>query len=146
MTDENPNKREQALEEPRSAKLAYIIWEIRQELKLKDINGTIWNDALRYLEQYQDQQPDTEEMIRRIEAEKIGCAIDSAPKDGTPIILFCDGLVGMGQYLTAQITKSKKWEGWQFMSPNEQSITFKPTHWMPLPTPPSTEPNDGESK
>lgn len=52
--------------EPKSAKLAYTIWEIRQELKCKNINGTIWNDALRYLEESQKPSRTTTTAIEKL--------------------------------------------------------------------------------
>lgn len=66
--------------------------------------------------------------------------IETAPKDGTPLILFCDDVVGMGQYLLRDWTE---WEGWQFMTPVKLQVrAFKPTHWMPLPVPPTPNKED----
>lgn len=66
--------------------------------------------------------------------------IDTAPKDGTEILLYYDqeGFMGCVQ-------------GWWFSSPKEINDGWEfewgfigdpgPTHWMPLPEPPESKPN-----
>lgn len=47
---------------PSSAKLAYTVWSLREQLKNTNTNGTLWNDALRYLEQYDKLKNENEEL------------------------------------------------------------------------------------
>lgn len=58
-------------------------------------------------------------------------AIDSAPKDGRDILAYIDGF-GMGQMVLF-------WEGgyWREKA-NCMGLKSEPTHWQPLPEPPST--------
>lgn len=58
--------------------------------------------------------------------------IDSAPKDETRLLLFADGVVEIGHYVSPF--------GWWLIPTaeydNELSLT-NVTHWQPLPEPPS---------
>lgn len=65
-------------------------------------------------------------------------SIDSAPKDGTHVLVALDEIVGEAQYY---IEDGREHEGWYW---NDQHWTdavggepFQPTHWMPLPPPPA---------
>lgn len=65
--------------------------------------------------------------------------IESAPKDGTSIILLIDGSVIEGQWLVTGYRPKGIWEvvtldshGCGCCSDNNSD----PTHWMPLPEPP----------
>lgn len=54
--------------------------------------------------------------------------IDSAPKDGTHVLLYGRGYIITGHYDDSpQIGNYPNWR-W--------GLTFNPTHWMPLPKPP----------
>ena len=59
--------------------------------------------------------------------------IDSAPKDGTAIILY--GAKGRYKVLVAKWDAN--WKAWQ-SEPGKW--TAYPTHWMPLPAPPGSDP------
>lgn len=66
--------------------------------------------------------------------------IDSAPKDGTSILVCVTHNTWDGEWETIQ------WVDWArdgvAIWPNYQhriDIPFPPTHWMPLPNPPATE-------
>lgn len=56
--------------------------------------------------------------------------IETAPKDGTKILGFCDGDV------LEIISYGNDWIWDNFMS-SQTNWAPIPTHWMPLPTPPS---------
>lgn len=65
--------------------------------------------------------------------------IETAPKDGTPILIFYEELYGMRRYSIRcwdrgdWATAQEGWvDEWRQIRPNE-----KPTHWMPLPEPPN---------
>lgn len=75
--------------------------------------------------------------------------IESAPKDGTPILGYCPdrGIreTRMGRYMPGSIGYAK-WEagdgprntGWDWIEVVHNSgHHWKPTHWMPLPPSPS---------
>lgn len=90
--------------------------------------------------------------------------ISEAPKDGTVILLYCpqgDGTPGKTYRVTAGnwesdpggITEhrdlegrwigqdeSDGWEGWMSWDGGFREDTMMPTHFMPLPAPPTTEP------
>ena len=54
--------------------------------------------------------------------------IDTAPWDGTPVLLYRDG-----EYFTAARVSGEHGPGW--CTPDGFQI-FRATHWMPLPKPP----------
>lgn len=61
--------------------------------------------------------------------------IETAPKDGSKVILAWGGKSVVGSYLD----NSKKrfaWQGWTPMC-NQPFPQGAPTHWMPLPPPPT---------
>ena len=70
--------------------------------------------------------------------------IESAPKDGTPVLLFDPvfqrhiGSFVEEWYKTEYVPEHRtytrqKWVCWS----NRTNLDFKPTHWMPLPEPPT---------
>lgn len=59
--------------------------------------------------------------------------IDSAPKDGTEILLYEDRRIVSGAWNRGGAMHMPYWMGG----------LFRPTHWMPLPSPPSA-PKDGQ--
>lgn len=63
--------------------------------------------------------------------------IETAPKDGTAILIFSEGLVRVGCYCAGG------WSEWVYLTrrlPGGYDATIiyaaKPTHWMRLPAPP----------
>jgi hypothetical protein len=66
--------------------------------------------------------------------------IETAPQDGTRVILgWPGGGVRYGFYL-----RNKEWQGWRGPSMELPFPSPPPTHWQPLPAPPSAAP--GEAK
>ena len=59
--------------------------------------------------------------------------IETAPKDGTEILMWSqyDGIV-VGHY-----SKSVWADGWIIYDARSDTIELHPTHWMPLPQPPT---------
>lgn len=61
--------------------------------------------------------------------------IDSAPKDGTPILCFTPDQSEFGFIDTSKIEilwwASDEWQN------DCDDVFFQPTHWMPLPNPPT---------
>lgn len=54
--------------------------------------------------------------------------IKTAPKNGFPVLLYGRGRIGVGYYdPTPRLGGYGPWQ-WD--------LTYQPTHWMPLPTPP----------
>ena len=53
--------------------------------------------------------------------------IETAPKDGTHIILTGDDIVAEDYWMKWRVDDTESWAHFQYV---------KPTHWMPLPTPP----------
>jgi len=65
----------------------------------------------------------------------------TAPRDGTPIILFsADVDEDMGQIWIARWSEAHKWRdyGWEYRGGGSWCYANTPSHWMPLPPPPST--------
>ena len=58
--------------------------------------------------------------------------IDTAPKDGTSVIAFVPGF-GMGTFVLFWM------DGYWREPANMMGLKVKPTHWMPLPSPPKAE-------
>lgn len=52
--------------------------------------------------------------------------IETAPKDDTNVLVFCEGLVWVASYYHGM---------WWFEKRDDISLS-EPTHWMPLPEPP----------
>ena len=58
--------------------------------------------------------------------------IETAPRDGTEVlVLIRPKLIRLGWYFV----RSSRTQGWC----DESSRSIKPTHWMPLPAPPTAE-------
>jgi hypothetical protein len=57
--------------------------------------------------------------------------MDTAPKDGTNILVFCDGSIHFSRYcIVSDSARARGWsDGWY----GSASVTYAPTHWMPLP-------------
>jgi hypothetical protein len=57
--------------------------------------------------------------------------IETAPKDGTRILLGCNAEVDAGRYWRSENQRNPRerwvWNGWP---------KYQPTHWKPLPDPP----------
>lgn len=73
--------------------------------------------------------------------------ISTAPRDGTPVLLYCPELEG-SQYALAMYNGDATYSGrygrfcWSIVA-GEGSIAEKcATHWMPLPKPPDWHPGD----
>lgn len=54
--------------------------------------------------------------------------IESAPKDGTPILTFSEG-----RQATCLWCEFDWWDMWPF---DVEETNWNPSHWMPLPIPP----------
>lgn len=71
--------------------------------------------------------------------------IETAPKDGTVVIILHGNLMAIA---FADPENEGVWtldDGHDYRPACRRELT-KPTHWMPLPSPPETRPNDEESK
>lgn len=56
-------------------------------------------------------------------------AIEGAPKDGRSVLVYVDGLITPASYINGAWTDDHWDDG------------IRPTHWMPLPEPPTVEKN-----
>lgn len=73
--------------------------------------------------------------------------IDSAPKDGTEVLLVVVGKKGtgdvfIGSCLNPDLTKHMKdWknEGWYEDEQDQLRGPYRPTHWMAIPDPPEVK-------
>ena len=69
--------------------------------------------------------------------------ISTAPKDGTRLMLYgCEfrrHWYGTGYYFKGVPGDGEGWIAHSFLTQphNDSSGTFQPSHWMPLPEPPS---------
>lgn len=61
--------------------------------------------------------------------------IKTAPKNGTDILLYWEGRIYMGFWLD-NTNSDYKWAGWR--THGMHSLHGIPSHWMPLPEPPTT--------
>lgn len=68
--------------------------------------------------------------------------IETAPKDGTRIILWWGDLSVFGWWLDNTNTRTP-WAGWRAPSLVTVPYGCKPTHWMPMPTGPRAAPSAG---
>jgi hypothetical protein len=76
--------------------------------------------------------------------------IDSAPKDGTEILVYCPaGQQAKSGWAFGPAIQSVKWDGslthqnsmwWTLTGYHEADAWPEPTHWMPLPPPPEPAP------
>jgi len=106
-----------------------------------------WIDGLRSGIDYASDQLHTvtEQRDRLAARERQWLPIESAPKDGTQILSFAEW---EGITVCSWLDYSEVWEttekmGW---AKNYDTVamsyeTFEPTHWMPLPPNPPTNPN-----
>ena len=64
--------------------------------------------------------------------------IETAPKDGTACLVTYDGIVVPARWRLSRI--SKNLFGWHLDNWSDLDIEFamNPTHWMPLPEPPTS--------
>ncbi len=66
--------------------------------------------------------------------------IESAPKDGSDIILYGKDEYGEFYEVNEKVVQIGFWDrnSWRLTlwGPYESKLWFLPTHWMPLPTPP----------
>ena len=72
-------------------------------------------------------------------------AIETAPKDGTLIVLGASKGVWLGKYLPVYGSGFRPENPWSSMLLNHDHMAeryTRPTHWMPLPTPPKPEQGD----
>lgn len=69
--------------------------------------------------------------------------IETAPMDGTPILLYKPNEKRMGQYIVAgywnELWLSCGGRGLAYFSHLDQRDYGHPTHWQPLPEPPDAE-------
>lgn len=64
--------------------------------------------------------------------------IETAPKDGTLVLVFDEGLMVVSHWFDDEVNGKSGWWDSGIMEPPPQS-------WMPLPTPPSQPPTTGET-
>ena len=61
--------------------------------------------------------------------------IETAPKDGEEVLMFARGTLGLEYFSVGQYAKADPAfgtvDGWFW------TFAIRPTHWMPLPEPPS---------
>ena len=63
--------------------------------------------------------------------------IETAPKDGTRVLVFCHWGVDIAQWnQDSYIRKPKPYWSYRRSSSKGADRRFPPTHWMPLPEPP----------
>jgi len=63
--------------------------------------------------------------------------IETAPKDGSTIILRAGDVVDTGHWTDNSMT-AYPWQGWTWHTLVTKATTSKPTHWMPLPSVPAS--------
>ena len=65
--------------------------------------------------------------------------IETAPRDGTPVIVMRDGINGASVRSAFCLGTIDYW----YNFPKKTTMAWKPTHWMPLsPSPPESEESD----
>ncbi len=75
--------------------------------------------------------------------------IETAPKDGTLIVLGARNGVWLGKYLPLYGSGYKPENPWSSMLLNHDHMAeryTRPTHWMPLPPPPTTSAGSGKGE
>lgn len=72
--------------------------------------------------------------------------IESAPKDGSYLMLVDCDLVTIGTWTKSDALRDEAWIGFDCMSNIDKVVILSPTHWMPLPTPPTEAPRELEVK
>lgn len=63
--------------------------------------------------------------------------IETAPKDGTPVLVHAPG--GCTQWKLHTTLWICRWDGRWVEAGGEEYTTCEPTHWMPLPPPPDKD-------
>ena len=71
--------------------------------------------------------------------------IATAPKDGTRIIIAWGGVTTVGKYLDNSKAPYMPWAGWVPVS-GDSWPAGRPTHWKPLPAPPSVDGRQGSGE
>ena len=71
--------------------------------------------------------------------------IETAPKDGTYVILVDCDLVTIGKWMNSDALRDEAWVGFDSIQSLHKTCVMAPTHWMPLPSPPGTEEEGGIS-
>ena len=85
-------------------------------------------------------RPVVAELVERVRGEAEGWrTIESAPKDGTRVLLYTPDALAIEAIFTATYDMGAWWESRDLDEPN---VNCPPTHWMPLPTPPSSDAPD----
>lgn len=69
--------------------------------------------------------------------------IETAPKDGTQILLFWPYITQEGGVTTGHWYRAGEGVPDRWYSPIVNGYATPPTHWMPLPSPPSPEDSRG---
>lgn len=78
-------------------------------------------------------------LLQALEAERGWRTIESAPKDGTKMLLNHGGLVCRGWWEAQKYHKKPRpyWDSDRGFMGVQWHRDHQPTHWMPLPTPPA---------
>ena len=66
--------------------------------------------------------------------------IETAPKDGTPILGYDPGRTGEGYFDSVYVVRwmENSWQHGWIEAGGEGYDTYHPTHWMPRPNPPTS--------
>src|SRR6185369_14959711 len=84
-------------------------------------------------------------LASRVRAERGWRSMDSAPKDGTIVLLGAVGkptVIGHWEIETGEVliaADKPYWHPFDHSRWDYESEWFEPTHWQPLPPPPETE-------
>lgn len=65
--------------------------------------------------------------------------IETAPKDGTYLILVDCDLVTIGKWMNSDALRDESWVGFDSIQSLHKTCVIAPTHWMPLPEPPTED-------
>ena len=65
--------------------------------------------------------------------------MDEAPRDGTPILAYYNGVIVPARWRASRLNKSLR--GWHLFNWSDLDIEYAivPTHWMHLPNPPKEQ-------
>lgn len=91
-------------------------------------------------DEYTKRQTDSDIEYSRSDLIQKWQPIETAPKDGTYVLLFYDGYIIMGGWNLQAV--SEKYASWDFISPictccEGTRVDIEPTHWMPMSEPPN---------
>lgn len=64
--------------------------------------------------------------------------IETAPRDGTSVLLFCPADDCWESYIAQGWYESGIFDRRWYAAVDENPLSPQPTHWMPLPNPPAT--------